>query len=93
LHVRFLKYLGNDITIILFLNRNGTVLQQQLALRPGQALRVYSQDARGSFSRQAARRRTFKETIMAPSEGTAISAGTVPTPHSVLSDLHCWFRN
>ncbi len=54
------------------------MLQQQLWLRPGQALRVYSQDARGTFSRQAARRRTLKETMMAPSEGTAISAGTVP---------------
>jgi hypothetical protein len=54
------------------------VLQQQLCLRPGgQALRVYSQDARGTFSRQAARRRTLKETMMAPSEGTAISAGTL----------------
>ncbi len=49
-------------------------MKQQLSLRPGQ-LRVYSQDARGSFSRQAVRRRTLKETMMAPSEGTAISAG------------------
>ncbi len=61
------------------------MLQQQLCLRPGQALRVYSQDARGTFSRQAARRRTLKETMMAPSEGTAISAGTVPYG---TTDLH-----
>lgn len=54
--------------------RSGQWVQQQLVARPGQ-LRVYSQDVRGSFSRQAARRRTLKETVMAPSEGTAISVG------------------
>jgi len=55
------------------------------ALRPGSGLlrpvskpscvRLYAQDARGSFSRQAARRRTVKETVMAPASGKAISAG------------------
>eukprot|EP00088_Acartia_fossae_P025657 TRINITY_DN2645_c1_g1_i1.p1 TRINITY_DN2645_c1_g1~~TRINITY_DN2645_c1_g1_i1.p1 ORF type:complete len:328 (-),score=75.12 TRINITY_DN2645_c1_g1_i1:609-1592(-) len=45
------------------------------ALKPGQAIRLYSQDARGGFSRQAARRRTFKETVTAPASGSAISAG------------------
>ncbi len=58
--------------------RSGQLVKQQLSLRPGQ-LRVYSQDARGSFSRQAVRRRTLKETMMAPSEGTAISAGKMNT--------------
>merc|ERR1711962_1670068 len=38
-------------------------------------VRLNSGDARGSFSRQAARRRTVKEAAMAPSEGTAISMG------------------
>lgn len=42
--------------------------------RPAQ-LRMYAQDARGSFSRQAARRRTLKETAMSPASGSAISAG------------------
>jgi FtsH-binding integral membrane protein len=39
------------------------------------AIRQNSGDARGSFSRQAARRKTIKETVMAPSEGTAITIG------------------
>jgi len=43
-------------------------------VKPGQ-IRVYSQDARGTFSRQAARRRTLKETATAPASGAAISAG------------------
>jgi hypothetical protein len=38
-------------------------------------VRLNSGDARGTFSRQAARRRTLKETAMAPSQGTAISLG------------------
>ena len=38
-------------------------------------IRLNSGDARGSFSRQAARRRTVKEAAMAPSEGTAITIG------------------
>eukprot|EP00088_Acartia_fossae_P019206 TRINITY_DN21177_c0_g1_i1.p1 TRINITY_DN21177_c0_g1~~TRINITY_DN21177_c0_g1_i1.p1 ORF type:complete len:329 (-),score=104.29 TRINITY_DN21177_c0_g1_i1:368-1354(-) len=38
-------------------------------------IRLYAQDARGSFSRQAARRRTVKETAYAPASGSAISAG------------------
>jgi len=37
--------------------------------------RQNSGDARGTFSRQAARRKTLRETAMAPSEGTAISVG------------------
>jgi len=53
--------------------RPGSGFVKQL-VSPGQ-LRVYSQDARGSFSRQAARRRTFKETVTAPASGSAISAG------------------
>ena len=36
-------------------------------------IRLNSGDARGSFSRQAARRRTVKEAAMAPSEGIAIN--------------------
>ena len=39
--------------------------------------RLNSGDTRGSFSRQAARRRTVKEAAMAPSEGTAINMGQV----------------
>jgi len=38
-------------------------------------IRQNSGDARGTFSRQAARRRTLKETAMAPSEGKAIGIG------------------
>lgn len=38
-------------------------------------VRLYAQDTRGTFSRQAVRRRTLKETVMAPSSGSAISAG------------------
>merc|ERR1711962_826299 len=52
--------------------RTGSVLKQ--CIRPGQ-LRLYAQDARGTFSRQAARRRTVKETVMSPASGSAISAG------------------
>lgn len=44
------------------------------SLKAGQ-LRVYSQDARGSFSKQAVRRKTMKETVMSPASGSAISAG------------------
>jgi len=39
------------------------------------AIRENSGNARGVFSRQAARRKTLKETAMAPSQGTAISVG------------------
>jgi len=39
------------------------------------SIRYNSGDARGTFSRQAARRKTLRETAMAPSEGTAISMG------------------
>jgi len=53
--------------------RAGGVLRQ--SLNPGQTVRLYAQDARGGFSRQAARRRTLKETVTAPASGSAISAG------------------
>jgi len=52
--------------------RFGSALKQ--SVRPAQ-LRMYAQDARGSFSRQATRRRTLKETAMSPASGSAISAG------------------
>jgi len=52
--------------------RAGSMLKQ--CVRPTQ-LRMYAQDARGSFSRQAARRRTLKESAMSPASGSAISAG------------------
>jgi FtsH-binding integral membrane protein len=45
------------------------------SMKPGSAIRMYAQDTRGTFSRQAARRRTVKETIMSPASGSAISAG------------------
>lgn len=54
------------------LRNSGGLLRQGMGA--GQ-LRVYSQDARGAFSRQAARRRTLKETATAPASGSAISAG------------------
>jgi len=44
-------------------------------LKQASHVRVYSQDVRGSFSRQAARRKTVRESAMSPSSGTAISAG------------------
>jgi FtsH-binding integral membrane protein len=53
--------------------RNGAGLLRS-GVGAGQ-LRVYSQDARGAFSRQAARRKTVKESAMAPASGSAINAG------------------
>jgi len=44
-------------------------------LKPNSVIRLYAQDTRGSFSRQATRRRTFKETVTSPASGSAISAG------------------
>jgi len=45
------------------------------ALKPSSGIRLLAQDTRGSFSRQATRRRTLKETVNAPATGSAISAG------------------
>jgi len=51
----------------------GSGLLRQV-VRSGEG-RFYSQNTRGTFSRQAARRRTVKETVMSPASGSAISAG------------------
>jgi hypothetical protein len=59
------------------------LLRQQLVSGP--QLRLYSQDVRGTFSRQAARRRTLKETAMAPAEGTAFSLGSYRYRYSQLT--------
>jgi len=52
--------------------RSGNLVKQ---FKPAGNIRLYAQDARGTFSRQAARRKTIKETAMSPSSGSAISAG------------------
>jgi len=44
-------------------------------IKPAGNIRLYAQDARGTFSRQAARRKTIKEAAMSPTSGSAISAG------------------
>ena len=45
-------------------------------MKQGSAIRMFAQDTRGTFSRQAARRKTLKESVMSPASGSAISAGT-----------------
>jgi len=44
-------------------------------VKQGSAIRMFAQDTRGTFSRQAARRKTIKESVMSPASGRAISAG------------------
>ena len=55
--------------------RSGGIFTPILGITNQPSTRLNSGDARGSFSRQAARRRTVKEAAMAPSEGTAITIG------------------
>jgi len=54
---------------------SGSLLRQTLARNNIGTIRLNSGDARGTFSRQAARRKTMKEAAMSPSSGTAISVG------------------
>merc|ERR1712106_1079264 len=54
---------------------SGSLVRQCLVKNNLGTIRLNSGDARGTFSRQAARRKTIKETVMSPSEGTAINMG------------------